>query len=235
MNQKTISRTCVAIVALTMACASMSQISKTGNKYFMRMAYKPGAVMKYTMNSVSTVPIGKQTQKLNLSIPLVVKVLSVSAGVGTVEYTLGPGSMNGKPAGQGPQTATVKMDPRGQAVEGAAPGGIGNIGLPEKAVKIGDSWKANVTSAMGPAAGSKVNATYKLMGFRSVGGKQFAVVSTNAKAVGQGFTTAGNGTLLLNMADGWMHSMNMVLTITIKSADGKAMNTTSTIKVTRNS
>lgn len=191
---------CVFLVGL--GSAASAQIAKSGPGYLFRMKYVAGATAAYEMTASGQL----QGKKFGMVSPMSTKILSVSGGVGTIKYVLGPLKIisGGKNfASKQAQTVTVKQDARGNVVGGApsqVPGGA--VGLPAKPIPVGGNWKANTTVNAG-AMPMTVAATYTLVGFEQVGGIRAARIGVTMKSQGAA-AVSGTGTMWLSVADGSM-------------------------------
>lgn len=202
------------MVALSLASLGAAQVSKQGNAYLIRMKYTKGAVYKYAMDVQSAMP--KQANSgaastMKMTAPMQMTVQKADAGKGTIIYSAGPFKVNGKANGNATK-ATLIQDSRGKIVGGDAQySNVNSVPLPEKPVAIGGKWTADmpINAGMGPMT---LKATYTFKGLKMIGTKQFAVLGLSVIGGPQDMMK-GTGDLLLSAADGWMHSMSMLLNI----------------------
>lgn len=208
----TFTKLCAALLVAALAGAATAQITKQGDGYLLRMKYKKGDVVKYTMTTTST---GANIPAMNMKMPMSNKVLSVAKGVAELEYTVGPMTNNGKAMGQA-QTMKAKVDSRGKITGGGAQlQQMSNITLPEKPVKVGASWKGTQTTEAGPSGTLTLNATYTFVGVKTVSGKQVAEIKVTVSGGNQMMKTSGGGTMRLLTVDGSLYSTAMDQTITL--------------------
>lgn len=222
-----------------LACAGLvvaglsanAQITKQGGGYLLRAKYVSGKKIDYVMDAKGAASGTAFTMRM----PLKTKVTGVTKGIATITYVVGPIAMtfNGKPMnnpamGSKAETVTIKMDSRGNVVGGdKAMSNVGSIGLPEKPIPVGGSWSATTDTPAGPAGTMKVNATYKLVGFETVGGIKSAKIAITLKGSGQA-NVKGSGTVWLAMADG-----SLVKNSTTMNVSTGGMEVPMTMSVTR--
>lgn len=217
---------------------AQAQITKTPKGYLLRARYTPGAVLKYLIKTSTTMPDEEGKPKcLVLDVPMVLRIKAVSKGVATIETTLSPPSrMTGSQAK--PMVTEMRMDALMKPLDGSSGPGFGPIRLPEKPLKLGDKWSAEVKSSIGPTSGMAVTANFKLLGLKTLAGKQVAEIqsSTNLGSTAQGMTMKGNGKIYLLVSDGSIQLIDMVQTITMTGGpNGKPATATSVVKIVRQS
>lgn len=205
-----------ALLFATACCVASAQVTKQGSGYLLRMKFKQGEVTKFVMTTTTS---GSGAPAMNLKMPMTTKVLAVKGGVAEVEYNVGPMTNNGKAMGEA-QKVTSKIDSRGK-LSGGSPQlqQMGNITLPEKAIPVGGVWKGTQNSQAGPSGSITINATYTLVGIKTVGGKQVAEIKVAMTGGNQMLKTTGGGTMFLRVADGSLHST--VLDQSISIAQGQ--------------
>ncbi|MEJ5170628.1 MAG: DUF6263 family protein [Fimbriimonadales bacterium] len=205
-------RLLLTVSAMTLAGASLAQITKVGDAYQMRMKFAPGQKMVYSMQSTTTAPGQPQPMLLNTEFSM--KVNSVKNGVADITYSVGPMKMNGRATG-GVNTVNMKMDSRGKTV-GQTPGGQQptQMVLPEKPIRVGQTW-TSTSSIATMGVPMEVTNTYKLNRIVQRGGKSLAEVGVTISAKGN-ISSSGNGTMLLDFVDGSLVSATMNQTITIR-------------------
>ena len=200
---------CAGSLMLT-AQPSQAQVSKQASGYLFRLAFKKGQVMKYSI-VVSTDNASKKEGGFKMNLPATMTVKDVVKGIATIESTVTAPQANAKP-----DVKTFKVDNRGNVKSGDMPMQSSGmfISYPEKAISVGAIWTSN-------ASQGGINATmnYKFTGVKAVGGKQVAVIAITLVGKGQQNLT-GNGSMLVNLADGMLIKMNNNMTI---AAGGKPL------------
>jgi hypothetical protein len=202
------------LTGLGLVCIAPAQITKNGNSYLMRMKYKAGSTFSYSVVSTLGGLNNKSTNKpVTISLPMIWKVVSVTNGVATVDTTVGPVTMGGESMMQ-PTKNRIQVDAKGKVIGQAGAGQQVTPALPEKAVRIGQSWSASAPIELPMQGQSKVNATYTFKGLKTVNGKPMVElgVVTTGKA-------KGKGTMLLFMSDGSLYRSNIQMTLQM-SANG---------------
>ena len=204
-------RVSVVIFLAAVCTAASAQISKQGSGYLLRMKFTKGDVARYTMTSASG---GSGVPAMNLKMPMSMKVLSVAKGVGQIEYSVGPMTNNGKAVVQA-QKGTSKVDSRGKVTGSSAQlQQMGNITFPEKAIRVGETWKGTQTTQTGPGGSLTLNASYTFAGIKTVKGKPVAEIKVSVSGANQMMKTAGTGVMQLLVADGSLFSTTMDQTMT---------------------
>lgn len=205
----------------TSLAPALAQVSSQGNAFLLRTKYVKGQTLKYKMTTNIS---GGPSKVPPMEIPMTLKVKDVKNGVATIVYTT---KVPGQPKGG---DIEVKVDSRGKMVGGAgleALQGMGAMGatLPEKAVKVGDTWTQNMNS---PAMqGMKMSTTYRFNGLKTVGGVKVAEIGMTIKGTGpQNMTMSGTGTMTMLASDGTMRNTSMSMDLKMQ---GMAMKTTTTI------
>lgn len=202
-------------LGLVLAGTSFGQISKNGDKYVLRYKFTKGATFKYQLNATSAGSMGGKPISQNTTIGISIKVKEVKGDNATL--TVGATPQGGTAA----QTQTVQTNTRGKLV-GDSAATASNLGIflyPDKAVKIGETW-TSTSSAATQGMNVKTTATYKLTGFKTVGGKQLAIIvatGTASSIFSMNFTT----TYLIGMSDGWLVSSTSKMTASLPSGDPK--------------
>lgn len=224
---RTASPAIAAGLVLITAGSAAAQITKNGPGYLLRAKYVAGTSARFRIDSSTSMGTG---QAMKVVIPFSQKVKSLAKGVASIEYTVGPVNMNGAAQGK-PQVINAQVDSRNRMVGGGPSGvNLGNVGFPEKPVRIGGSWTADVSGA---APGMTSKGTYTFKGVKSVGGKQVAEIAVKMTMGGnQGMSATGSGIMYLLVSDGSLHSGNLTQNMSMGSgANARAM--TSTIKIVR--
>lgn len=191
-----------ALAGITLLAGSaLGQIVPSSGGYDFKLKYTKGQKIVYS-SSTSLSQGGMKPFDMTISM----LCTDVKNGVYTVKMNVG-----GLP-GQKPTDVVVKMDNKGKIVGGSAAAkqamGMGATNLPSKPIKIGESWKSSVDTAVAGAT-LKVNTTYTLKGMKSVGGKQVADIAISMSSTGSGMTMSGTGSLQLSAADANLVTMVM--------------------------
>lgn len=154
-------------------------------------------------------------------------VQSVTNGNATMLVSGGPLVVNGKTVMQQSKPQSVTLDPRGHGVGAAGQGQSQGFGakLPEKPVKVGESWSAPLPMGNGATGGTGGTATYTFKGLKRVDGKQVAVIALSVK---NPQIKSGSGTLYLMAGDGTVYKASLVLN-TVNPQTGAPMSMTVTI------
>lgn len=170
--------------------------------YSFKMKLTKGQKISYV--SKTTIATGGMKP---IEMPLTMQCTDVKGDVYTVKYSVGA------IMGQKPQDITMKINSKGEIVEGKGAAsqmtGMGATSLPKKPIKIGQSWTATVDS---PSMGGtmKVTSTYTFKSVKNVGGRQVAEIGLKMTGSGaNGMKVSGTGNLLLSMADASMAGMNL--------------------------
>jgi hypothetical protein len=218
----------VAAFALSGACSTAgAQITKQGNAYLFRMKFTKGQKLNYTITSAAQVPNNPAGMKA--VVPMSMTVQDVKGNVATIQMVTGPMTVNGKPFGQ-QQTTVVKLNDRGKPVGGATPGQQVATQLPEKPLKVGESYtSSNTVNMMGQQFA--VKSVNKFLGIKHVGSRNVAAIATTISGSGA-MKSTGTGTAYLDLADGQLVSMNMNQNLTMGQG-AQAQTIKSVVNVTR--
>jgi len=208
-------KTLLIIVGVTAAALSSAQISRSGNSYLFRMNYAPGMVLKYDV--LSTIGgMSQNGQPMKFTLPMVWNVLSVKNGVSTIDTVVGPISMGG---GKEPMVQATKnriqLDKRGRLVGQPGTGQQVTPALPEKPIRVGQSWSASAPINLPMQGEKKISATYTFKGVKTVQGKPVAELAV--KTSGQ---ANGTGTMLLLVKDGSLFRSQLKMDLMMTSANG---------------
>jgi hypothetical protein len=213
---------------------SSAQIKKVaGGAYLMRLKFTKGQTnhLELTESIVGLPPnVGGAGAdgKLNVVMQSKSTVQSVTNGNATMLVSIGPTTLNGKTQGATSPLKSVTIDSTGHPVGSAKGQGQGfGAKLPEKPVKVGDSWSAPLPVA--GAAGGGGSATFTFKGIKNVDGKQVAVILMSVK---NPQIKSGTGTLYLTVADGAVYKGSITLN-TVNPQTGSPM--TMTVGVHRKS
>lgn len=225
-----------ATLGLLLAGHAMSQVRRVGNAYQFRAKYVKGSTIAFEMTTL-VAPFGSGATAGNqkVTLPVVMRIQDIrkqpgKAGmnVAKIRSEAGPVLLNGKPFRE-KAVEIVFVDELNRLQEG------GNqevpqftTPLPEKAIRIGQSWSSTIDPAESIPFSMKVNATYKLTRVTRI----FAYVSVTLVGKGTGdskVSTKGQGTMMLRVRDGTLHSLKMTQTVQAS----ETMGAKSTITVTR--
>lgn len=223
----------LVLCALALSAGATAQVSKQGSAYLFRVKYSKGQKLSYNLAATITMPPGLAAGPQKLTAPIIMVVKEVKAGVATIDYQAGPFLMNGRKTTE-KQSAILKQDTRGRIVSGDATyTNVSSMALPEKPIKVGESWKAQTTTSAGGGQPVKMNATYTFRGIKTVKGKSVAVVGVVMKSA-EGIAMAGSGDLTLLVSDGSVVTSSTSLKIEMgKAADGKPTSLTAVSQMTR--
>ncbi len=199
---------------------AQAQVAAQGGGFLLRTKYTKGQSFKYKMTTTVT---GGPSKMPPMEIPMTIKVKDVKNGIATLTYSM-------KTPGQStPSNIEVKVDPRGKMVGGSgieALQGMGAMGatLPEKPVRIGQTWTQTIDN---PAMqGMKLTTTYKFNGLKNVRGAQVAEIGMTIKGTGpQNMTMSGSGTMILLASDGTMRSTSMSMDMKMQGMTLKSTTT----------
>ena len=197
--------------AILVALVGFAAVSAAQPSYLLRIKAKPGQAYKYKMDI-------QQGASGTMGMNMTMKVVKVQKGETTLNTTMGGFTMNGQPAP--PQVAEQMknlliisvMDARGRTLRSETKGipgfsGAANQGstvpYPEKAVKVGGTW-----SGEADMRGTKVKTNYKLVGVKSVAGRQAAVIHAVPSNM-PGIKLSGPIVFSVELATGFPISMSM--------------------------
>lgn len=203
-----------------------AQITKSGQGYLFRMSHKSGTTFRYSVASTLT-STNQSAAPMKFTLPMIWKVLGVKNGVATIDTTVGPVTMGTSTMMQ-PTKNRIQLDARGRLVGKAGTGQQVTPALPEKPIKVGQSWSASAPVDLPMQGDNKVNATYTFKGFKTVNGKQMAELAV--KTTGQ---AAGSGTMLLLASDGSLFRSNIRMNLQMAGPGGAPSNFKVTADITR--
>jgi hypothetical protein len=225
MRNRTLLFAFAGLSAFLLGCeTSQAQVTKQGTGYQFRMKFTRGQTIKYRLNA--SVPYPGQPKPITIASQVVQSVQSVSNGVAALNVKVGPTVLNGKTMTEAPITSSAKLNNLGKPI-GAANGSAAFTTYPVNPVKVGGTWSSTVPLA---GLGGSAAATFKLVGLKSVYGKQVAELAVTLKATGKQKATGG-GTMLVLTSDGMPLKMSMTLKMADPQNAAKTMATT--INVTR--
>lgn len=199
-------RLSVILATAALAALSPAQVTKSGAGYLLRVKYAPGQVIKLnSTNKMINATTGKAVET-SIMLPVVLRITDVKAGIATARMVVGPASYNGQPLIPA-KTVVMNLNSRNQAT--GVQGGSSSVGatLPEKPIKVGQTWKALAPISTGTGGVQKVEAVYKFVGVKTVDGQGVAVVTyTISGGVGKG---SGRMTLLQKDGTLWTNDLKM--------------------------
>ncbi|MGV3618246.1 MAG: hypothetical protein ACO1SV_23205 [Fimbriimonas sp.] len=190
----------IALAGLGSTFAS-AQVTPSGGGYLLRVKYSTGQVLRYA----STNSVGGATGRgdgLVISLPIVMRVTEVKGKVAKARLTVGP-AKNGNQILNNSQTVVMTLNNRNQGGgEGQSTGVTAQ--LPERPVKVGQTWTAVAPISTASGQVQRLNATYRFQGVKKVGGKSVAVITYSVNGA-----ATGTGTMTLLQGDGTLWSNNM--------------------------
>jgi hypothetical protein len=220
----------LGIAGLMLSQTSTGQVTKSGQGYLLRMKFTKGQTLNYRLNMNMTTPMS--TNAMNIVGPIKMTVASVDKGVATLNTTAGPFTSGGKALGK-QETATIKQDTMGRIVGGDANQIQSFVSLPQKPVKVGESWTATNKINAGPAGAMTVNAKYTLKSVGNVNGKQVANIAVSLSGAGQ-MKVNGSGSVQMLVSDGSLMDSTTTLNMTMNNPqNGQSMTMKATSKLTR--
>lgn len=199
--------------SLVLAAPLAAQVTKQNDAYLMRINWKQGAAYSYKITSAASMP-GSTAKPFELTGGYTLKVKSVKNNVATIDFKSTPiGSSE-------PIEETMQVDNRGKVVNsGGVQAGVDFTLLPVKAIKINDTW-SNQQTLPSPLGDLKVNTTYRLISIKKIGFKSFAEVNLSLTSTGTGVSGTGHGVMMLDMADGMLHTSSMRNNLKMTTGDG---------------
>jgi hypothetical protein len=196
----------VIFAAGALAAVTPAQVTKSGAGYLLRVKYAPGQVIKLTStNKMVNATTGKAVET-SIILPVLLRITGVKAGLAQARMVVGPATYNGQPLIPS-KTVVMSLNSRNQATN--VQGGASSVGatLPEKPIKVGQTWKALAPISTGTGGVQKVEAIYKFVGVKSVNGQGVAVVTyTISGGVGKG---SGRMTILQKDGTLWTNDLKM--------------------------
>ena len=215
-----------ALCALLVSFAAFSpaQIARKGSAYQFRANYSRGMKMRFLFKTVVT-PINATANKRQvITFPVSMLVLEVrntkeSGKVAKIRSEAGPWLLDNKPY-QPKTNVTVHVDTLNR-LAGTSDAEIPQFAtpLPERPLKIGQSWSSEIDTRGATPMAIKVRATYKLLRV-SKSHATIAVSLVGKSADASNVSTRGQGTMLLRMRDGTLHSMSLNQIVTVSNGMG---------------
>ncbi len=207
---------------------AQAQVTPQGGKYLLRIKWQKGKVYSYTISNKMGAGSGSKGGSFTTGYSL--NVLDVVNGVATVKVTAEkmPGSQSA------PAPTTLKIDSKGHQVGGAAMSQSNSVGLqplPDKPIGIGESWAGsiNTNSQVGKVTVKTVDV---LKSVRKVGSRSVAEIAVSTAMTGNGMSSKGSGTMLVDASDGMLISMSQNMAMTINQGK-KPMNLNTSLTITR--
>lgn len=194
-----------------------AQVTKQGNAYLLRMKFTPGQTIRHRISTSGDM------MPQPMIITSAMRVTRVANGIATIETSTQMPAARGQKAPE-PIKQTVQMNNRG-VIQGQQQGmGASTPTLPEKPVRVGESWTGSVAGM----AGLNMNARYTLAGIKNVGGRQVAEITMsmtgNMSGGGGPSRMSGQGRMNLDMRDGSMLNGTVNFNMTLpgrRGEDGK--------------
>ena len=176
-------------VSASLAVGASAQVTKQKDgRFLLRVRYTQGTTLKFKTVSTSA-SLAKP-----LEAPMIMKVTKVTSKSSIIEFT------------GGGQSVVVEVDSRNNSANGVA-AAVGTS-LPEKALKVGETWTASSpvpspASSGSPSMGGAgtVTSRYVFKGLATENGKKVAVITFTMS--GQ---MSGGGTMSLLLSDGTLYS-----------------------------
>src|SRR5688572_29743243 len=153
---------------MALSTSAPAQIVRKGKAYQFRANYVRGARMGFNFRTVVTPMNSAVATKQVITFPVSmlvqeVRVTKDNGRVAKIRSEAGPWLLNNKPY-QPKTNVTVRVDSLNRLI------GLGQqeipqfaTPLPEKALKIGESWTSNIDTGEAAPMAMKVKATYKLL------------------------------------------------------------------------
>ncbi|MDX2065727.1 MAG: hypothetical protein SFX74_08310 [Fimbriimonadaceae bacterium] len=230
MMPRTLRQLSTAAFLIGAVAFSSAQITSKNGLYTFRINLKPKQVLRYQSDVV--------TPMVSMKMPSVIKVLSVANGVAKIEFTNGPGLINGSAMQDEPVVEVAEIDMRGKP---ALSGSYMNSGVfgsfPSGPVKVGAQWKGEVPLGQGAmgAGMSNASATYTFLGVKQFGAIKVASIRVVVNATsGKDKTSpiqkiAGDGIVQVDTTDGMLRSSTVSLKLFMSSM-AKPFDTKAVIK-----
>jgi hypothetical protein len=203
----------LGVASLLLAPAvSHAQVKKSGAGYLLRMKYKAGKTLKYTVTSTITGmpaeanPTGA-AGPMKLVGPLTESIKTLTGKNANVDMSLGPFLLNGASVGQA-QTQSFQVDELGNVVGQGK--GFG-VRFPKDAVKVGGTWTASMSLPGSMGAQSNSKTTFTFNGMKTVGKQKLADISYVVQPMTG--VKSGNGHAYLSPVDGSLVSMKLTMTL----------------------
>lgn len=216
-----------ALAGMVLAVTAQGQITKKGTGYSFRAKYVKGRQQLFDFHTV-VVPLRSKVAnapKQNILMPLSILVTSVSkAGVATIRNEIGPIKLDGKQI-QPKSNVTVQVDSLNRLV-GAGAKELPQFAtpLPDKPIKIGGTWTANIDASEAAGERIRVKATYTLL--RVVGRIAYVRIKlASINVPGSTVRSSGVGQMVLRTADGSLETMEMMQTVELSGSRGGARTT----------
>lgn len=198
-------RLSMILAAATLAALAPAQVTKSGAGYLLRVKYSPGQVIKLNSTNKIINATGQVHEDMVVGLPVVMRIISVDGPIAQARMTVGPAMMNGNAIVRG-QTVVMRLNNRNQASGAKSAGASVGATLPEKPVKVGQTWQAMAPISTGTGMVQKVDATYTFVGVKTLNGQGVAVVTYEMKGAAR-----GRGTMTILQKDGtlWTNDLTM--------------------------
>lgn len=224
-----------ALTGLSLAVSAQAQIKKIGSTYQFRAQYVKGSTIAFDMSTQVT-PFGGPAANSSqlITLPVVMRILDIrkpakppGTRIAKIQSTAGPIKLNGKPFKE-KTVETVFVDQLNRLQQDSAQDTPQfTTPLPEKRLKVGESWTSVIDPSESVPFPMRVKATYKLLKVDQT----FSHVSISLEGRGtgtSGISTKGQGTMMLRNRDGTLHSLSM--TQTVYATGSMGAKTTITVK-----
>ncbi len=218
--------TTALVGSVVLAAPLLAQVTSQSGGYLMRIKWEAGNSYSFKITSATSMP-GSTAKPFEMTGGYSIKVKSVKNNVATVDF-------KSTPIGSGdPMEETMQVDNRGKVLNAdSKPAGVDFTLLPVKAIKINETW-SNKQVLPSPIGDLTVNTTYRLVGVKKVGFKEFAEVNLGLTSTGQDITGSGHGVMLIDMADGMLFSSNMRQSLKMSVGGDDPVTLPVTVTITR--
>ncbi len=209
----------VLMAGLAVSAATPGQIVKVGKAYRLRAKYTVAQTFRYGFDTLVTqLGANAKSKSQNIALPIVMTVIQMQGGVARIRTEVGPWKVNGEKF-RDKQTIVVHVDSLNRIVHGP-PTEVPHfsIQLPEKPLKIGQSWSSIVNTAGATPQAVQVKATYTLKAVS--GGRATIGVGYSGASANKVIQTSGSGTVYLSTKDASLISMNVSQTVSLRGGIG---------------
>ncbi len=186
----------------------------------MRMKLTTGSTYTYDVSNSMVIGTGKP---MVVPMSYSMKVGKITKGVADVLMTMN------SPMSKKPEIQTVKMDSRGMVDGQGGMESLGNVRLPERALKVGETWKATQSSGQG-ARSMTLDTVYTFRGVQAVGKISCAVLDVKSTSKGTMASTT-TGKIYIDSANGMLYQTTLAMTMTMtQGAKTQTVKNNTTIK-----
>jgi hypothetical protein len=173
-----------------------AQVTKQSGGYLLRAKYTQGSVFKQKIETSMSGSLLSNAKESTVYTSKVVKV--EKNGNATVEVST-TATKNRKPFKQ-----VLELNTLGVPIKGGIPGYAGNLGLPEKAVKVGQKWKGDVAAQSGVSVAAEYTLKSVSNGLAQI---QVSMISTGP------LDMKGGGSYFVRMKDGQIQNSTLKFTV----------------------